>query len=474
MTVPRSEPRVLAVLPSYMSARQLLLTPAGRTLANTAQVTCVMNATTLQRIGPAISSLPLRVMTVPEDDRRPARLMIRGVQRLLPGAGYAGLAYRFNELNGFTGHQFKKTLPPETYAREARAGNYVDPVLGWPFPRSARAYRVLTNLYWMDRLLNRNILAQFAEIRPDVAYIGQMQIPRTREFVLSLRRLGIPTVGNVMSWDHPHLKGPLPPGLDRYTVQTNWMADMVVRYHGVSPDKVVVTGWPTMDHYATPMDPEVLRKTRERLGIPPGARVVLFGLTSPRLGSDEPSIVRHLLDWMETTADGPWHLVIRPHPEKRQFLDAFDFIDGNPRVTMAADALDDIEFQKAQIVIADVVALSIGSLALDAIAAGRPVVWVSGSKAVDLSLMEHLADVAGINAIPIVEGHHDLIAEIKQAASQKERLAQERQRLIDRHLGPLDGQSGARLVQAILGQAAPAGRTGPAVDGATDGMAAGD
>src|SRR5204862_4177962 len=67
--------------------------------------------------------------------------------------------------------------------------------------------------------------------------------------MLAARRLGLPVIGNVASWDHQVGKGVLSPGLDRYLVQNEIMRADLERYHGIDPARVVVTGWPQSDVY---------------------------------------------------------------------------------------------------------------------------------------------------------------------------------------------------------------------------------
>ena len=68
-------------------------------------------------------------------------------------------------------------------------------------------------------------------------------------FLLAARRLGLPQVGYVASWDHTVGKGVISPHVDRYVVQNDVMRDDLVRYHGIPRERVVVTGWPQTDVY---------------------------------------------------------------------------------------------------------------------------------------------------------------------------------------------------------------------------------
>ena len=68
-------------------------------------------------------------------------------------------------------------------------------------------------------------------------------------FLLAARRLGLPQVGYVASWDHTVGKGVISPHVDRYVVQNDVMRDDLVRYHDIPRERITVTGWPQTDVY---------------------------------------------------------------------------------------------------------------------------------------------------------------------------------------------------------------------------------
>lgn len=453
-------PKVVAVLPSFMSARQLLLTQAGPALAAAAEVTCLLQPGVAERIAPSLKGLPVTLQTVPEPDGRFLRRLGAVGQRLWPGAGFGGLAYRFNEIQGFAGHQFKKSFQGKAAEREAMAGNYVAHAYGRPLPKSRPLYDLMSRLYWTDCLADQKLCRLIADLAPDAVYIGQVPSPVVRDPILAARRLGVPVVGNVLSWDHLNLKGPVPPGLDRYTVQNRWMADMLIRHHGVRAERVAVTGWPQMDGYTAKLEPSRAQAVRARHGVAPDAKVVLFGLNPPRLGSHEPDAVRRLLAWMDRPEGADIHLLLRPHPRYQDALADYDFIVGVPRVSLVTEGLDDVELLRDQLLISGVVLCSGGSLALDATAMKRPAVWLHRAKVVNLELMEHLAAVTSTNAIPAATDLDGLIEELEVALDNPDRKAAERALLIDRYLAPLDGEAGARLVGTILDSVRPTAGAG--------------
>ena len=66
-------------------------------------------------------------------------------------------------------------------------------------------------------------------------------------FLAAARRLRLPVVAHVASWDHTVGKGVISPHCDLYVVQNRVMEDDLRRYHGIEPERVRVTGWPQTD-----------------------------------------------------------------------------------------------------------------------------------------------------------------------------------------------------------------------------------
>ena len=71
-------------------------------------------------------------------------------------------------------------------------------------------------------------------------------------FLAAGRRLRLPLVANVASWDHTVGKGVIPTFLDRYVVQNAAMSVDLVRYHHVPEERIDVAGWPQTDVFARP------------------------------------------------------------------------------------------------------------------------------------------------------------------------------------------------------------------------------
>jgi hypothetical protein len=131
-----------------------------------------------------------------------------------------------------------------------RAGHqnwFLDPTLAGPVPRSLPIDPLLSRwhygrLRYVPAALARRVTAE----RPALV-IANIQMHAVVPYMVAARRLGLPVVGHIASWDHTVGKGIVAPGLRRYVVQNAVMRDDLVRYHGVDAARVVVTGWPQTD-----------------------------------------------------------------------------------------------------------------------------------------------------------------------------------------------------------------------------------
>ncbi len=71
-------------------------------------------------------------------------------------------------------------------------------------------------------------------------------------FLIAARRLGVPVIAHVASWDHTVGKGVISPHCDLYIVQNQLMEDDLRRYHDIGSERVRVTGWPQTDLFRRP------------------------------------------------------------------------------------------------------------------------------------------------------------------------------------------------------------------------------
>lgn len=388
------------------------------------------------------------------------RLTQRLCMRPLMGiAGFGNLVYRFNEIHQFRGHLQKKALPAQRRAREAQAGNFVEPALGRPWPRSQALFRLLYGLYYASWYSEPGVEAFFDRFRPHLLALHHVQFASIRPYVAAARRRGLPMLGIVASWDQPTTKGPLCPGLETVLVQSRQMQEELARHHGLDPGKVVVTGWPQMDCYRQPGRIRPRGELLAELGLEPGRRLVLLGANSARLGPHEPGIAAHLarrLAQDPQTADVT--LVVRPHPNDNGWRERFGTLHDPPRVLVMAPEWGRLDFLANLLAHAQVLLASAGTICLDALALDTCVVGLAfdGDLAVPHQQsvrrwyeLDHFAPVAQGGGLRLVESFGQLDQALEAYLADPGLDAQGRARCRQRQLEPLDGGASRRLA-AIL------------------------
>ena len=377
-------------------------------------------------------------------------------------SGFGMLVYRFNHMHQFAGHVHKSKLPIKRKLREARAGNFVSSIYGFPFPKSQIIFKLLSKAYYSIWDANLNVESLFNDEPPDLVVITYPQHHRVRPYRLAALRRSIPQIAVIGSWDKLTTKGPLGPGFDTYIVGSQVMLRELRDFHDVSPSKVKVIGWPKMDFFCE----SDLFISRERflqsIGIPSTHKMILFAGNSPRIGPGEPSIVDHMVRQLSAGIYGDLcSLAIRPHPKDHLWQVRFDRYGRHANVHVFQPEHGRIDFLANLLLHCDVLVATQGSICLDAIAMDTCVVNI-GYDAVELKnpaesvknwyILDHFRTIVAYQATRIVENHEELDAAIAcyLADPGKDKIA--RQKVRSEQLEPFDGHSSLRLVHAILGE----------------------
>ncbi|HXG87665.1 MAG TPA: hypothetical protein VNJ02_04950 [Vicinamibacterales bacterium] len=156
--------------------------------------------------------------------------------------------------------------------------------------------------------------------RPDIVvvtpllYFGSQQV----DYVRAAKRLGIPTLLAVGSWDHLTTKGLIHEVPDRLTVWNEAQRAEAGELHGIASDRVTVTGSPAYDHWfvATPSMPR--DEFCAHVGLPMDRPIVLYLCSSPFITPHEVGFVRR---WMiavrasQSRTLATAAILVRPHPQ---------------------------------------------------------------------------------------------------------------------------------------------------------------
>jgi hypothetical protein len=170
-----------------------------------------------------------------------------------------------------------------------------------------------------------------AEFEPDVVLVtplvalGSQQV----EYVRAARRLAIPSVQCVTSWDHLTTKGLIHEVPDAVLVWNEAQRAEAVQLHGVPAERIVVTGAPCYDHWFGRRPSTTRDEFCARVGLRADRPIVLYLCSSPFIAPDEVSFVR---SWLAALRGGGSPLadagvLVRPHPQNSRQWDGVDLAD---------------------------------------------------------------------------------------------------------------------------------------------------
>ena len=210
---------------------------------------------------------------------------------------------------------------------------------GLPYLRTPAGRRLLRKACVVaDRAARANAsLVRFLEERqPDILlltpYVERRREPRPvdsvqPELLRAARQLGIRNVVCVASWDHLTLKSSLFPQPDRVLVWNEIQRREADELHGVSAERVVVTGAQCYDEWFG-WTPRSRAEFSARIGLDPERPYVLYTcLSASRRGPSEAEFVLRWLDALRGSDDpvvANAGVLVRPHPGRTELWQGVD------------------------------------------------------------------------------------------------------------------------------------------------------
>jgi CDP-glycerol glycerophosphotransferase (TagB/SpsB family) len=336
---------------------------------------------------------------------------------------------------------------------------FLDPELAGPLPRLPFLDPVMTRWhYGRLRYLPHPLLERLRRDRPAIA-LANTQMHSVVPFIVGARRLSLPIVGHIASWDHTVGKGIVAPNLRRYIVQNEVMRADVVRYHGISDTRIVVTGWPQTDVFHRNRPRGEYDHVVRGLGLDPSRPVVLVMGNTPTNAPHEARFVERLVAWWERSgARERFSLHFRPHPRDREWRDRFAPALGREGVAVQEPTFRDLETLALLLQHGDVVVSNAGTILLDALVNDRPAVCVlydegaptAESWALKNVSGEHYESLMESDAFYRAERFDDVTAGIERALADPGELADERARVARQVVGEIDGRAAERVADALV------------------------
>jgi hypothetical protein len=384
----------------------------------------------------------------PEPDGRAERFLRRADAALDRRIGYYPLAIRFNYRHGF---HLERMQPGHGIALldTARIG---------PLPRWRVAEQAMRRWHFSTwRHVPRPLLERLRAERPAIVF-SNLQMQEAGPFLVAARRLRLPLVGYVASWDHTVGKGVISPHFDRYIVQNEIMRDDLARYHGIDASLVDVTGWPQSDVFHAERPRADYDAIVRQHGLDPAAPVVVVMGNHPANAPYEGRLVERLVAWRESTPGAP-QLLFRPHPlDRHEWPIRFAAAIEAPGAGVMQPSYTDLDVLATLLAHCGCVVANAGTILLDALVNDRPSVCVlydegappGESWAAKNVIGKHYRELIDSGAFLRAERFEDVAAGIERSLAAPDELAEERRRVVSVVVGPVDGRAAERTVDAIV------------------------
>jgi len=162
--------------------------------------------------------------------------------------------------------------------------------------------------------------AYLAEAAPDVVVVSPLvtdQCPQV-DVIKAARRLGIPSVLGVASWDHLTTKGLMRIQPDLVALWNEDQREEALAFHDADPARIVVTGAQCFDRWFDRRPSRDREAFCRRAGVRADRRFLVFVGSTASI-SEPDAEVRFVRRWIDAVRRGPGSLpelgvLIRPHP----------------------------------------------------------------------------------------------------------------------------------------------------------------
>jgi len=287
--------------------------------------------------------------------------------------------------------------------------------------------------------------------------LANVQPANAVPFLTAARRLRLPVVAHVASWDHTVGKGVISPHCDLYVVQNRVMEDDLRRYHGIEPERIRVSGWPQTDLFHRTRPRAAYDALLRRYELDPERPLVVVAGNTPSNAPYEGRFVERLVEWWEQTSREQLQLLFRPHPRDGRWQERFAAAAGHEGIVVQEASYSDIEDLATLLQHANVVVCNAGTILLDALVGDRPAVCVlydegappGESWAAKNVVGKHYEELAESAAFYRAGSFDQVVAGIGRALAHPDELAAERKRAVEHVVGTVDGQAAERVVEAI-------------------------
>jgi len=395
-----------------------------------------------------VPGLPVLDADVTAADGLPDRVLARVDALLDRQLGYHPLAIRLNYRHGFHTERMQPGHPNWMLDtnRDSR------------LPHHPAVERTMEQWFFGPRRHVPRRLLDAMRRECSGLVLSNVQPASAVPFLTAARRLGLPVVAHVASWDHTVGKGVISPHCDLYIVQNGVMEDDLRRYHGIAPERIRVTGWPQTDLFHRRRPRGDYERILRRYGLDATRPLVLVAGNTPSNAPYEGRFVERLVGWWRDGAGERVQLLFRPHPRDSRWRERFAAATGREGVSVQEASFSDLDDLATLLQHTDAVVCNAGTVLLDALVGDRPAVCVlydegappGESWAAKNVVGRHYEELAASGAFYRAESFEEVVAGIERALERPGELSVERRRAVEQVVGVVDGNAATRVVDAIV------------------------
>jgi hypothetical protein len=296
---------------------------------------------------------------------------------------------------------------------------------------------------------------------------AEMDVPILRE----AKRRRIPTVGMLRGWDNFTTHGFLRIVPDKMLLQNQYLKEMGIKHQGLKEDMMEVVGFPQNDWYFRKDLVEPRAKFLARLGVDSKKRIILYGAMGDYLFPMEGEIAESFEELVESgKIPRDLIMIFRAHPAFPSPLEKMKnlryVIPDRKAIYREAGKFQDWEMGEQEmaylinsIVHSEMVITSGSTMALDAVALGKPAISVAFEKTPMPYWLSsrrfrhhytHYQDMMATGGVRQADSPEDLAYAIKEYLEDPSRDELGRRNLREKFLEPYDGHSGERIAKILV------------------------
>lgn len=154
----------------------------------------------------------------------------------------------------------------------------------------------------------------------DALLVTSTDLIKDQILMYSYKKLGIPIVALVHSWDNLPSRGLLAVEPDRMLVWNEYMVQDALKYHNIPKEKIDIVGVPQFELYRKNKSNINLDSYKKSLQIDKECKVITYTASATRVFPDEPLFIEELLKIINKGTFGNAILLLRLHPTERTLL----------------------------------------------------------------------------------------------------------------------------------------------------------